>query len=549
VTAAGRPISPGPISPGPISRRALLGRAGAFAGAGLLATSPVWRAATAAGAAELLPNTWRTPFPLFALGVASGEPGPNGVVLWTRLAPEPLSPLPGAGVPPADGIVVWEIADDDAFTVNRRSGLALAPANEAHSVHVEVRDLAPDRWYWYRFHAYGQTSATGRTRTAPAANAATPFTFAFSSCQQWREGFYTAHRALASESVDVVVFLGDYIYESSPLGGPRPDALAPHLVSEPIGLDDYRRRYGLYKLDPDLQAAHAAFPWIVTFDDHEIDNNWADEVPQDPGAQPPAQFLARRAAGLQAFWEHLPLRRAAKPAGIDMQAYRRLDWGRMARLHMLDTRQYRSDQITSEAASNDPARTMLGAAQEAWLLDGLDRSGATWNLIGNQVFMAENDRIPGPTRSFDFDNWDGYRAPRQRLLDFLAERRPANPVVLTGDRHATWACDLLQDFSRPRPTLGRRASPVVGAEIVGTSISSGGNPDRTGFELLYGLIKAESPHWKYLNNERGYVRCAVGPAEIAADLRVVDTVTAPQANVMTRASFVVENGRPGITVR
>ena len=435
------------------------------------------------------------------------------------------------------------IGRSPATTASARScarGRALARPQDGHSIHLELHGLDPDRWYWYRFHAFDQTSPVGRTRTAPRGTASR-LAFAFASCQQWREGFYTAHRALAQEDVDAVVFLGDYIYETSPLGGPRPDLVPPHVIPEPVTLDDYRRRYALYKLDPDLQAAHAAFPWICAYDDHEIDNNWADEVPQDPADQSPAQFLARRAAGLQAWWENLPLSRHAQPHGIDIQMFRRLDWGDLATFHVLDTRQYRSDQVTTVDAAEDPNRTMLGDRQERWLFHGLDQARVDWNVLCNQVFVAENDRIPGPADSFDFDNWDGYRASRRRLIDFLAARQPANPVVVTGDRHATWACDLTTDFSQP-------GAPVVGSEFVGTSISSGGDGNDTLFHALYDQIRPESPHWKYLNSERGYFRCVLDRARFTADLRVVSTVEAPTASVATRASFAIENGVRGLQI-
>jgi alkaline phosphatase D len=528
--------------PASITRRELLRNGSLLAGGGALALaggSLVWPASMSAAAAQEL--TGFTPAgPLFRLGVASGDPAPDGIVLWTRLAPDPLSPAPGAGMPPGYAHVDWEIAEDDAFRRVVRRGTERALPEEGHSVHVELHGLRPDRWYWYRFHAFGQTSAVGRARTSPRPELAPGrMSFAFASCQQWRDGFYTAHRALAEEAVDLVVFLGDYIYETSPLGGPRPDLLPPHMIPEPMTLDDYRRRHALYKLDLDLQAAHASCPWICVYDDHELDNNWADEVPQDPTSQPPAQFLARRAAALQAFWENTPLPRRARPRGIDMRCFRRVEWGRLASFHVLDTRQYRSDQVTTVAAADDPARTMLGDEQERWLYSGLRTSDATWNVLANQTFMAMNDRSPGPLDTFDFDNWDGYRASRQRLLDFLGQRRPANPVVITGDRHATWVCDLTTDFENP-------AAPIVGSEFVGTSVTSGGDADPGLFHLVYDPITAESPHWKYLDNGRGYIRCTLDGARWNADLRVVSTVLAPRAAVATRASFAIDAGRPGV---
>ena len=525
-----------------ITRRRLIRDASVLAGAGALASAGLSRWVDIAHATETPLEGWTAPRELFRLGVASGDPDPRRIILWTRLAPDPLSAEPGAGMPARAVLVHFELAADENFANVVRRGVSVARPEQAHAVHVEVKGLRPDRWYWYRFNAAGQTSPVGRTRTAPTwQQHPRELRFAFASCQQWRDGFYTAHRAMAAEELDLVVFLGDYIYESSPLGGPRPDAIPPHIVPEPFTLDDYRRRYALYKMDPDLQAAHASCPWVCVFDDHEVDNNWADEIPQDPTAQPTAQFLARRAAAFQAFWEHQPLPRSARPSGIDMRVFRRVRWGDLAMFHVLDTRQYRSDQPTTVEEAEAPDRTMLGDAQEQWLFQGLDVAHTRWNVIANQVFMAENERTIGANDSFDFDNWDGYRASRGRLLDYLAARKPSNPFVITGDRHATWASDLTTDFANP-------AAPRVGAEIVGTSISSGGDSNHVGFQAVYSRIQPEQPHWKYFNDERGYIRCTVDATQIVADERVVSTVLAPSASVATRASFVVANGVPGISV-
>jgi len=323
-------------------------------------------------------------------------------------------------------------------------------------------------------------------------------------------------------------------------GAPNPNAARQHEgTGEPYSLEQYRNRHARYRTDPDLQAAHAAFPWIVTFDDHEIDNNWADEIPQDPQLQSPEAFRARRIAAFQAYYEHMPLRRGSLPSGLDMQVYRRLRFGSLASVHVLDTRQYRSDQPATLAAAQDPALSMTGPEQEKWLVDGLESAGSRWNLLANQVMWASNDRQAGPAQSFDLDNWDGYRAQRRRLLERFGSGRIQNPVVLTGDRHCTWVCDLRSDFDDP-------STPVVGAEITGTSITSGGNPDVAAFHATYDPIMAESPHWRYIDNQRGYVVCDVDRERMLSRLRVVDTVWAPTATVRTAAEFVVEAGRPGI---
>ncbi|MGH9213803.1 MAG: alkaline phosphatase D family protein [Acidimicrobiales bacterium] len=475
------------------------------------------------------------PGPPFTLGVASGDPTDNGVVLWTRLAPDPL--VPGGGMPPAAVRVDWEVARDEAFRRVVRRGHERVVADEAHTAHVDVRGLHADSVYWYRFRAGGEISQAGRTRTAPRRHARPRrVRFATASCQDFQAGFYTAHQALAAEDLAFVLFLGDYIYE----GRPNPAALRQHDgVGEPVTLDEYRARHARYRGDVDLQAAHAAFPWIVTFDDHELDNNWADEIPQDPGSQSHDQFMARRVAALHAYWEHMPLPRRTRPVGPDMPLYRRLGWGDLLQVDVLDTRQYRSDQPPDFAGASNPAATMLGAEQEAWLSSGLRRSRTRWNCLAQQTMVAQNDRQAGPGETFDFDNWDGYRVPRQRLLADLAQ--VDNPVVVTGDRHATWVCDLKQDFYDP-------ASATVGAELTGTSISSGGDRDPAVFHAVFDPVMVDSPHWKFIDNRHGYLVCDLDRHRWLTDLRTVDTVLAPQATVATFARFVTEAGVRGVSV-
>ncbi|MEJ3743818.1 alkaline phosphatase D family protein [Actinomycetes bacterium KLBMP 9797] len=514
----------------PINRRRFVaGAAGLVVGPMLVAPD---------GALAHVPSTAGGPLPtgLFTLGVASGDPLPSGVVLWTRLAPQPLA---GGGMPARAVPVAWEVAEDDGFRRVRRRGVATAEPRFGHSVHIDVQGLRPDTVYWYRFRAGTEISPVGRTRTAPAAHARPrQLRFAFASCQNYESGYYTAYRHLSEEDLAFVAFLGDYIYE----GRPNPAALRPHEgTDEPYSLEQYRNRHAQYRSDVDLQAAHAAFPWVVTLDDHEIDNNWADEIPQDPAAQTPEAFRARRIAAFQAYYEHMPLRRSSVPRSLDMKLYRRLRFGNLASMHVLDTRQYRSDQPATLEAAMDPSLSMTGPEQERWLVQGMRSSGTAWNLLANQVMWASNDRRVGPEQVFDLDNWDGYRAQRRRLLEFFGSGQVDNPVVLTGDRHCTWVCDLKPDFDAA-------SSPVVGAEITGTSISSGGNANPASFHATYDPIMAESPHWKYIDNQRGYVVCDVTPERMLSSLRLVDTVWATTANVRTAAQFVVEAGRPGITV-
>src|SRR5258706_11181436 len=272
----------------------------------------------------------------FTLGVASGYPRPDGFVLWTRLAPKPLEP--GGGLAPGPVPMRWEVAEDERFAKLVASG-AESPTQEwAHSVHAEVRGLRPDRWYWYRFLAGDAVSPVGRTRTAPAAGAAAArLRFAFASCQHYERGYYGAYKHMVADDLDLVVFLGDYIYESSVRINP---VRVHERTDEPVTLDEYRNRYAQYRSDPDLQSAHQAFPWIVIWDDHEVDNDYADDRQED-GA-PPEEFLLRRAAAYRAYYEHMPLPAAMRPNGPAMRIYTTLAWGSLAGFHLLDGRQYRS---------------------------------------------------------------------------------------------------------------------------------------------------------------------------------------------------------------
>ena len=472
---------------------------------------------------------------LFPLGVASGDPAPDGVVLWTRLA---LDPLRDGGMPPDDVEVIWEVARDERMADVVRRGAAVATAALGHSVHVEVEGLEPARWYWYRFRSGADESTIGRTRTLPAAGSPTDrLRFAFASCQHYEQGYYTAYRHMAEDDLDLVFHLGDYIYEYEGRDG----RTRRHTGDEIELIDDYRNRYALYRSDPDLQAAHAAFPWVVTWDDHEVDNNYANDVSEEEGL-PAELFLRRRAAAYQAYYEHMPLRRASLPNGSDLQLYRAFAWGDLAAFHVLDTRQHRTDQPCGDGRVPacdgvfDPAATLLGERQERWLMDGLDRSAARWNVMPQQVMMATVDRMPGDEEAYGMDVWSGYEAVRRRLMEFLATRRPANPVVLTGDIHSNWVADLKVDYRDPD-------APVVGTEFVGTSISSGGD----GSDIRDGTaaMLAENPWVAFFNAQRGYVRCELTPGRCQADYQVLEYVTRRGSPIATRASFVVEDGRPG----
>jgi alkaline phosphatase D len=474
----------------------------------------------------------------FTLGVASGDPLPDGVVLWTRLAPEPLA---GGGMGSAPMKVEWLVASDDRMKDVVRSGTSTAVPELAHSVHVEVAGLDPGRVYWYRFRAGGIESPVGRTRTAPAASdSLQALRFAFASCQNYVQGYYTAHANLAREDLDAVLFLGDYIYE----GTARGDIVREYSKRGwGFALADYRDRYAQYKTDKDLQAAHAAFPWIVTWDDHEVDNNYAGGIDKEDPRNKAA--LAERAAGYQAFYEHMPVR-TPRPQGPDLKLYRSISYGDLATFFVLDTRQYRSPEIALCAEANqtpsgycpasvDPSRTMLGADQRGWLLKGLAESTAPWNFVAQSVRFAQQDSNPDLSKhTFDgVDNWMGYVGDRQMILERFVTTK--NPVVLSGDSHVNFVYDLKRDFGDP-------TSPTVGTELLGTSISSEGDPfvEQTQF-----TPPLKNPQLRFFDNHRGYVRCTLERNRLMADFRAVSTVRKPTATVSTTATFVVEDGKPG----
>ncbi|MCP1123409.1 alkaline phosphatase D family protein [Bacillus sp. 3103sda1] len=475
----------------------------------------------------------------FTLGIASGDPLSDGVVLWTRLAPDPLN---GGGMDNHPFPVQWEVALDSNFHNVVKRGTELSKPQLGHSVHVEVDRLEPSTWYYYRFKAGSEISPTGRTKTAPAFNSQVEhLNFAFVSCQNWPVGYYTAYQHLAKDDLDLVIHLGDYIYEGKVESKIRPlNYTAPEIYT----IDDYRNRYALYKMDSDLQAAHANFPWIVTFDDHEVDNNYAGDVPQDPDKQPTEEFLKRRAIAYQAYYEHMPLRRTSLPNGSNIQIFRRISFGNLVEFNVLDTRQYRDDQANGDKISNpspgseDPNRSILGEEQERWLLDGLAASQAKWKVLAQQVFFAQRDFGFNPDEElYSMDAWDGYPATRQHIVDFLAEKNIKNTVIITGDVHSSWANEVKTSVKDPN---GKN----VAVEFVGTSISSGGDGSDVNKDTAQ--ILHENPHIKFFNNRRGYVRCKITQQTWQADYQIVPYVTRPGAPVSTAASFMVEDEKSSL---
>ena len=490
----------------------------------------------------------------FALGVASGDPLPGAVILWTRLVADPTT---GSSLPSRDIEVEWEVARDPAFRRRERHGEATASVRLGHSVHVDVRGLKPATDYWYRFRTHGFVSSAARTRTAPAAGAAIgSLRLAVATCQDFQTGYWPAYSAMAEEDLDVVLHLGDYIYESDPRSV-FPDRL--HTKPQTMGLnqlvtlDDYRARHAQYKTDPALQAAHAIAPWIVTWDDHEVENNYATLVDEmddiGPRHQTQDAFARQRAAAYQAYYEHMPIRATLRPGSPDLRIFRRFDFGDLARFNVLDTRQYRTDQPgafprdsgAESAGRENVTGTLTGVEQEAWLKDGLVTSRAQWNVLAQQVMMSRS-RIPDLLNTLPFlaslDTWNGYAPQRQRLLRFLADESISSPVVLAGDAHSSWFSDLTLNFDDP-------GAAVVAAEFVATSISSNFSP-----ALVPAIEQANpvlNPHVRYFQaRRRGYLRMDVNRERWLTEERTVESVATRNSPVATTAAFVTAAGLPGV---
>ncbi|MEP9412998.1 alkaline phosphatase D family protein [Gordonia sp. VNQ95] len=527
-------VGPDKVVRGGLTRRRFLTWTGVAAG---LATAPTLFATDAASAPA--PRAGGNPF---TLGVASGDPLPDGIVLWTRLAVDPLARAGGMGA--ASHRVDWELAADEGMRIVLRRGTATATARGGHSVHVDVRGLAPATDYFYRFRALGETSRIGRTRTAPAAGSPTgQLTVAMASCQSWADGFYNAFADMAATAPDVIAHLGDYIYEKPipPDGGARATTAMPASAHrECATLDDYRDRYALYKLDADLQRAHATSPFITIFDDHEVDNNWAGDIPEDD--QPIPKFVTRHAQAIRAWWENTPTRVSAPGNGF--RAYRRFVFGDLATVSVLDTRTYRSDQVNGDndtgqnAATADTRRTITGAAQEHWILDGLSASRARWNVLAHQTPIADLAHDDNGIRAASMDGWSGYEASRARILDGARQRRVGNLVSIVGDIHRNIVSELRSTYTRP--------SPTVGVELAGTSIASGGDGQDSDDQDR--ALKAGSPHIHFGSSQRGYVLHRITHAQWQAEFRVTPTIGDRGAPLHRRALVTIPDGRPDIDV-
>jgi alkaline phosphatase D len=468
----------------------------------------------------------------FALGVASGEPARDGFVLWTRLVGENLALLDEPEIP-----VAWEVAEDDRFRRIVHRGGAMTIRGLAHSVHAEVAGLSPGRPYWYRFHAGKSVSPVGRAITVP--ERPERLNLALTSCQHWEYGHFAAYRDMIEGEPDLIVHVGDYIYEEPA----RKTPVRRFGAGIPMDLAGYRARHALYKSDADLRAAHAAAPWLVTWDDHDVQNDYAGLFAED--GTPPEVFGRRRAAAYQAYFEHMPLRPSAMLGEGGMQMYRRLSWGDLATFHVLDDRQYRSDhacQVPGDLGGRKVAdcaeleaedRTMLGPVQERWLDGSLAADKAQWTLLTQQTAFSRLDLQAGPGVALSNEGWDGYGAARRRLVSSLRRAAPRNPVFLGGDIHSFWANDVKADFDD-------RKSPVIASEFVTSALANAPLPP--------GLFAPadENPHVRFSDTvHQGYVRVSLDRKELNADMRMIEDQADPKSLGHSLKRFVVMDGRPG----
>ena len=516
----------------------------------------VWAMALPAGATTQAAPQWReNPF---ALGVASGEPGPDSVLLWTRLYPGPARPgfcasaaeqaayfYEKSGIYPHQTCTVsYEIFSDEGLKKRVQTGEFTTHAARGWSVHARVGGLKADRPYWYRFQCGNAQSPVGRTRTAPAADAPVQrLRLALASCQHYEQGHYAAHAQMARDDLDLVLFVGDYIYEST-----NPQyRLRPHTGGVPQTLSEYRERHALYKLDADLRASHAAHPWVCTWDDHEVENDYAAD--QSAKYQDPVQFLARRTAAYQAYFEHMPVTAVGADAwgNAHPRIYRQWAWGQLVDLWTLDCRQYRTAQpcrdplkgggrvVLNCTERDDPARTMLGAEQEQWLAQGLAASRRQWRLLAQSTQISSTGIDTPLGRTIYTDGWDGYASARTRLLQTVADTRQTNVLALGGDVHHNAAANL-------RVVPNDPASAVVASEFVGTSITSRGMG-----ETALARIRASNPDIAHArSDERGYTRVVVTPERATATFLTTPFPAQAGANLGVQAVYAVDSGRAGV---
>ena len=469
----------------------------------------------------------------FQLGVASGDPLADRVILWTRLTPTPLTPGL-AGMPDDKVDVIWQVATDERFGKVVTQGVATADPADAHAVHVDADGLHPASDYFYRFTVGEWTSPVGRTRTAAApGEPLDKLALGIVTCQFFGGGRYGAYRNLLDEDVDLVVHLGDYIYE---LPIARTDQkVLPEAI--PVTLEDYRLRYASYRSDTDLQAAHARYPFMCMWDDHEVQNNYAGDHLQSPDV-PAEEVRQLKAAAYRAYWEHLPLR-LSRPDGPEMTLYRDATFGDLARLYLLDERQYADeppcrDEVASDfgdcAARLGGDRAYLGDEQEAWFTEASGAGGVAWNLIGNPTAIAGINSGTAAKPQYYLENWNGYPGARRRFLQGLSGDDVANPVMLTGDWHAGMVADVHLD---PEDL----DTPVVAVELMTPAISS----------MIDALPREANPQIHHAVDRHGYTTLHIEPERLTATFRVLDDVSKADTGITTDSTWQITAGEASAT--
>jgi alkaline phosphatase D len=495
--------------------------------------------------------------PAFLHGVASGDPLPDGILLWTRVTPVPEA-IPGSGLGP-DTEVSWIVARDKAFSTVVAKGSTTATAASDHTVKADIRGLEPGTDYWFRFSAGGTDSPAARTRTAPAPDAAvTNLRFGVVSCANWEAGYFSPYRHLATRGdLDAWLHLGDYIYEyGTGQYGTRGTVVRPHAPAhEIVTLADYRVRHAHYKTDPDLQALHAAAPVVAIWDDHEFANDaWSGGAENHTeGAE--GTWSARQAAAKQAYFEWMPVRPA-----IAGTTYRRLRFGKLADLSLLDLRSFRSQQVkVGDGEVDDPDRTLTGRAQLDWLKAGLKASDTTWRLVGNSVMvspfaigslsadllkpLAKLLGLPQEGLALNTDQWDGYTDDRREILAHLRSHAIRNTVFLTGDIHMAWANDVPVDAGT------YPLSPSAATEFVVTSVTSDNLddivkvPEGTVSAVAAPVIRAANRHVHWVDTDRhGFGVLDITAERAQMDYYVVSDRTKRDTTAKWVRSYRTRNG-------
>lgn len=473
----------------------------------------------------------------FTLGVSSGYPHPRGFTIWTRLAPAPLQ-LDG-GMRPEWVFIEWEVAEDEGFGKVLAKGRFKSTPDLGHSIHIDVDGLAADRVYHYRFRVGDWPSPVGRCRTAPALGAAARTRFAVMSCQHYEQGWFNAYRHLKADQPDFVAFVGDYIYESS-WGD---DLVRRHVNLDPRTLAEYRVTHAQYRQDPFLRDIQLEVPFVHTWDDHEVQNDYAGLIAEtwDP------QFWLRRAAAYQAFYEHTPLPARMRPGMGGMRIHDSFSRGREHRFHVLDARQYR-DMLAcpppqggghtvspADCPDFEAERSMLGEAQERWLDEHLKMSQARFNFIVQPTLFLPTDQLAGPGVAYGTDSWSGYPRARERLIKSLTTHRAQNPVIVGGDVHSFYVTDI-------REQLGNPDSPIIASEYCGTSVTGEGRAQE-----ITDRVVAETADVHYGRSDaRGYLLLTAEGDSVLAELKAVDTIKSPQTGIRTLKRYRTVAGKPGV---